>query len=297
MVCLLRAFAFASLAAVAHGLLTKTDKVYLQLPTDEGGFLESDPAIASSDSHTYSVQLNYDSSASDCNGTVVSVIGHSHPYCSPLDVRDDTCYLDDSLNASSSVLSEVPYSHYQYDCVEDMKEFADGVFGDQVYLRLDYYTSAYCDYWSTKIYIADDECHSIITIPYPFAAQPAASYRATVNANATISLVHYSTSDCKWLATAPYLATEEDFSITDCHNLVKMYTNLDVYGNGKGISVSSAIGGDGLSTGAIAGITVGCFAFVVIVCFFLRRRKLRSQKTQAEEWVEHPKTPEHGTIA
>lgn len=258
------------------------------------GKLASRDTSSSYSSSSYTVTTLFESS--DCSDTPVLVVPSSGCY---LDSFSDSCILRDFYDANSSLLNEVPYSQYQESCASDLKTFADDAFRDQVYLRLDFYNDEDCtEINRPNIVKADDECHSLIQVGSNYEAT-SVSFRVTVNSNATISYEFFSdATDCSGTPTTLILATNELLSSNACSGYIKMYINLDVNGDGDGISVFSATGGGGLSTGAIAGIVVGCFGFVVIVVgFFMWRRRVRSRNAQAKEMMEEVTTPDRSSNA
>lgn len=273
---------FGYLAASVHGMLPKINKGRIATRAT-GSYGLSDG---------YDVMTKFESS--DCSGTTTLAIATAD--CYSASYYDDVCYLANYFEASSSLLNKVPYSHYQESCTTDLKTFADDAFGDQVYVRYDYFDSYDCSgYIGSNILIADGECHSMIQFDDNYEAI-AVSFKVTVNPNGTISYdYYYDSTGCNGAPDSYFFATKEMLSINACDDswYMKVYTNLDVNDDGDGISVSSATGGGGLSTGAIVGIAVGCFAFVVIIVgLFFWRRKVRSQSNQAEQWVQYPTTPD-----
>lgn len=273
------------LSAIAFAFLATTCSAFRD-EIGRGKFVSKETS-SSAISSSFDMTTYFETS--DCSET--PWLAHASLYCYP-ETTSDSCDVFNTYDVSSSLLDEVPFSHYQDTCVTDLKTFVDEAFADQVYLRFDYYDDETCaEISTTGTYLADGKCHSRLTLNDNWDETIAISFRVTVNSNESITYEYfYDNTDCSGTPASLILATKALLSSNACDGYIKMYTNL---GAESGVSVSSATEDDGLSTGAIVGIVVGCVAFIVITfCFFLWRRKVQSRNAQPNEMVEHVATPD-----
>lgn len=209
---------------------------------------------ASASNGSYDVNVKYESA--DCSGLPIILSAVSE--CDNAEY-DDECIGSGYYSASGNPEDEVPYAYNQVRCVADPKEFADSVFGDQVYLKLDFYSDTECtEYDTTSIIVADGECHVYITMSFDgsdYGSTLGDSFRLTANANETFTYTYHEKSiDCSSDPTTYLLVTKEVLSTGSCESYTIKSTNMVLASDGNEASGSSSSGSAKMSVSASVGI-------------------------------------------
>lgn len=202
-----------------------------------------------------------------CSGTVVYIAASKG--CWPSDqYYEGTCYgfyHDETANVT------VDYQDLSYStaCVSDLSSYLDDLFGDQEYLRIDYFNDTGCaELDVSNIMIADGACHArYVTVNESTNVATTESRVAVVDESGAATFRKYASADCTGEPT-------EDFTFSK--NAIKSHKCVD--------SAVARVADSGLTAGAIAGIVVGVVAFLALVAGIVwwRRRKSRAAALEKE---------------
>jgi len=206
----------------------------------------------------------------------------------------DEC-IDIGSSGSSSSELENPMKSSKWQCATNLTTALDALYGDQAYLRVDYFNDTTCsDFIVVNVFVADGACHAMRYSDGDTVVDGILSKVANAWDNGTASIAwFYNTSDCSGAPDTVLTFTKEQQSTGKCQ--------ANTYGTGT-IGYSNAVADDGgLSTGAIVGIVVGCVVFLALAAglvVWLRRRRQRSDGSQTATAVTRstdvqvPETPD-----
>jgi hypothetical protein len=227
-------------------------------------------AASRSNTGGWGISAGYESA--NCTGGVPVTITAKSSGCVAEDSSSDVCYSTFDIVGSSSLELENTVTSTKGQCVVDLSATLNTLYGDQVYIRIDFFSDSSCsDPMDVNVHSVDGACH-IMGFSNGDSLE-SGSISKTVNAwdNGTVSLSwFYNTSDCSGAPDTVLTFTKEQLSSGKCQtnsrgtssigysNAVEVNSTSTSSGSGSGSSSSS-----GLSIGAIVGLVAGCVMFLV----------------------------------
>lgn len=238
------------LAAALHALHVDVSASSTLLRNDRGTRGLSLAATTSSDTGGWGITADYVSA--NCTGGVPVMIIAENSGCVADDSSSDNCYSAfESVGSSNGELNNTVKST-KGQCVTDPSATIDTLYGDQAYLRIDYFSDSDCsDLTVANAYAADGVCHIV-----GYSNDMSKIVSAWDNGTVSISSF-FNVSDCSGAADLVQTFTKEQLSAGECKTYADGTSSI---GYSSSVEIDSS-SGSGLSIGAIAILVVGCVAF------------------------------------
>jgi len=237
----------------------------------------TDRAVGTTLASTTALDVEYSAwyDSSSCSGTPFLL--YAVAVC--MTYSSEGCSLYDLFSYSASGAAEPVDTYYEEGCSDDWGSVPDKLYGDDPFLRIDYYADADCsEFDSSTVSLADGECHAYSGTD-ELGYIVVSSVLTTINANGSATRSYYDNGDCSGEAGTVIPVDAILLSSRACDgNGSIAYTNAFTTGNAGDNTTDeeddedpASVGDDeadddgGLSTGAIIGIVVGAVAFVAII--------------------------------
>lgn len=259
-----------TLALVASATSASADRVYawLSTPTSHGKV-----RAYGGDADSWDLWIGYKRGV-DVVDTTTPVFVVASKGCWPESEYYEGTYYSFS-NSPSDPQSYYDSAALQYStaCASDLSDYLDDIYGDQPYLRVDYFNDTGCTALDfVNVMIADGNCHprfvrkNATDLSDQNGYTEAESRLVSIDDDGSATFLKFDSGDCTGNSTERYTFTEDEIDNHECVD-----------------SVIPSIASSGLSGGAIAGIVIGAFAFVGLAVWGVWFYRRHSQKTAAQD--------------
>lgn len=266
-------------AAATVGLLRAVETVALSVPVQLTPVRVSSTSLSAVSTSTSSGSTGYSYSSWEIWGSHDEVNCTSVPWfviasagCWSSTGDPMACSVD-IFGDDSSLADQVPVVYGSSLCSSDLASYLDETFGDQAYLRLDFYNTSDCTdstFIASNTLIVDGLCHAGLTVNGTTEETVISAKVTTLNANGTVTMREFRTGDCSgepvWVGTI----SREVLTTNECNDYIRAYTNADLGdADTEGESGQDSVtDGDGGSDGASA-LAAGSLAVAAVVAAVL----------------------------
>lgn len=185
---------------------------------------------------------------------------------------EGTCYTfshGETANETADYYYDNQDLSYSTACASDLSSYLEDLFGDQPYLRIDYFNDTDCmELDVANIMVADGACHSrYVTVNESITESVVESRLTIIDESGGASFKKFASSDCSGDPTEDLAFSEDQLKSHECVD-----------------SVEAHAASSGLSAGAIAGIVIGVVTFLALVAgaVWWYRRKIKTAAVAKE---------------